>query len=127
MFAIIAGMCITQKTFILRIATRFVQINAKRQHVGNQVLTMLKKYARFAGRDTQRISIPRQNTARYIGVVSVEEDGTEAVYNLEVSHNNDFVINGGVVVHNCMDATRYFVKTMRIAVPKSEYHSILMG
>lgn len=58
-------------------------------------------------------------------MASVEyENAPQDVYNLEVCKNHNLVINGGVVVHNCMDSMRYFVKTMRLAVPKTEYKSI---
>ena len=51
----------------------------------------------------------------FVWVESVERAGVEAVYNLEVETNHNFLVEGGVVVHNCMDAVRYFVKTKRIA------------
>ncbi len=37
---------------------------------------------------------------------------------MEVEDNHNFAIEGGLIVHNCMDATRYFVKTERIAMEK---------
>jgi hypothetical protein len=37
---------------------------------------------------------------------------------MEVEDNHNFAIEGGLIVHNCMDAMRYFVKTKRIAMPK---------
>ena len=40
--------------------------------------------------------------------------GREPVFNMEVVDNHNFAVNGGLIVHNCMDAMRYFVKTMRI-------------
>ncbi|MFR4401855.1 MAG: hypothetical protein ACLT3C_05590 [Peptococcus niger] len=33
--------------------------------------------------------------------------GYEDVYNLEVPRYHNFAVNGGYIVHNCMDATRY--------------------
>ena len=36
---------------------------------------------------------------------------------MEVKDNHNFAINGGLIVHNCMDAMRYFVRTKRV-VPK---------
>jgi hypothetical protein len=46
---------------------------------------------------------------------------------MEVDDNHNFAINGGLVVHNCMDDMRYFVKTARIAVPKrKDRYSVLM-
>lgn len=31
---------------------------------------------------------------------------------MEVKHHHNFSVNGGFVVHNCMDAIRYFVYTV---------------
>lgn len=51
-------------------------------------------------------------------MVSIEEDGQADVYNMEVSGTHNFSVNNGIIVHNCMDATRYFVKKKRLASPK---------
>ena len=42
-------------------------------------------------------------------VVSVEPIGLDDVYNMEVADTHDFVVNGGMVAHNCYDETRYFL------------------
>lgn len=69
-------------------------------------------------------NIKKSNTVR---IVSIEEDTPDDVYNMEVDDNHNFAINGGLVVHNCMDDMRYFVKTARIAVPKrKDRYSVLM-
>ena len=34
--------------------------------------------------------------------------GRADVYNMEVEGTHDFVIQGGIVVHNCADEARYF-------------------
>lgn len=47
-------------------------------------------------------------------------EGRADVYNMEVEGNHNFAINGGLITHNC-DACRYFVKTMKIAIPKYQY------
>ena len=31
----------------------------------------------------------------------------EDVYNMEVEEHHNFAVNGGYIVHNCIDATRY--------------------
>ena len=59
-----------------------------------------------------------------VNVVSIEEDGTEPVYNMEVADNHNFAVCKGLIVHNCMDDMRYFVKTMGVAKAKSQYKSI---
>lgn len=53
-----------------------------------------------------------QITGAAVEVKSIEFIGLEDVYNMEVADNHNFAVNGGIVVHNCMDATRYFVQTM---------------
>lgn len=60
-------------------------------------------------------------------IASVVECGEEDVYNMEVADNHNFAINGGVVVHNCMDAMRYWVKTNRLAKVERQYISPIFG
>ena len=50
----------------------------------------------------------------YVGIKSVKKCGKEPVYNMEVDGYHNFSVNGGIIVHNCMDATRYFVNTTEI-------------
>lgn len=40
-------------------------------------------------------------------VLSVEPVGNADVYNMEVDVTHDFIIQGGVVAHNCLDDARY--------------------
>lgn len=49
-----------------------------------------------------------------VGIKSIKLDGFEDVYNLEVKDNNNFAVNGGLIVHNCMDSFRYFVNTILV-------------
>lgn len=35
----------------------------------------------------------------------------EDVYNMEVKKYHNFSVNGGIIVHNCMDRNRYAVYT----------------
>lgn len=62
-----------------------------------------------------------QNAVNYVGVKSIETLGKQDVYNMEVEDTHCFAVNGGLIVHNCMDQMRYFVKTMRIAKVKQKY------
>lgn len=48
----------------------------------------------------------------YVGVASVKKIGRESVYNMEVDEHHNFSVNGGVIVHNCMDDTRYMCNTV---------------
>lgn len=41
---------------------------------------------------------------------SVKFAGYEDVYNMEVDNHHNFSVNGGFIVHNCMDALRYAVR-----------------
>ena len=40
-------------------------------------------------------------------IKSVSLDGIEDVYNMEVDDHHNFSVNGGFIVHNCLDALRY--------------------
>lgn len=44
---------------------------------------------------------------KFIEIDSIEYLGKEDVYNMEVDTHQNFLVNGGFVVHNCMDAWRY--------------------
>lgn len=49
-----------------------------------------------------------------VGIKSIKRVDPEPVYNMEVKDNHNFAIADGLIVHNCMDAMRYFVKTKKI-------------
>lgn len=51
-------------------------------------------------------------SVKIAGIAKIELDGCEDVYNMEVEDNHNFAVNGGLVVHNCMDALRYFAWTV---------------
>ena len=51
-------------------------------------------------------------TVRYIVVKSIRKRQAEPVYNMEVSGTHCFAVNGGLIVHNCMDATRYLINEL---------------
>lgn len=40
-------------------------------------------------------------------IKSIRPAGKADVYNMEVEDTHDFVIQGGVISHNCADETRY--------------------
>lgn len=48
-----------------------------------------------------------EQTAKSTKVSSVAFVGYEDVYNMEVDRFHNFSIEGGLIVHNCMDALRY--------------------
>ena len=46
----------------------------------------------------------------YVGIQDIKKIGKAPVYNMEVEKYHNFSVNDGVIVHNCMDSTRYFVR-----------------
>lgn len=40
---------------------------------------------------------------------------------MEVEHHHNFSVNGGLIVHNCMDAIRYFVNTILFKKESTPY------
>ena len=48
----------------------------------------------------------------YSYIYSITFDSFQDVYNMEVEKYHNFSINGGLIVHNCMDDFRYFVNTV---------------
>lgn len=48
-------------------------------------------------------------------VKSVSYAGKADVFNMEVDETHDFVIQGGVISHNCADEVRYFLMSRPIA------------
>lgn len=77
-----------------------------------------KERVRFADENSRQTNILRRNVApkvaalNFVGVKDVELLGTEPVYNMEVVGNHNFSINGGLIVHNCMDSIRYLAYTV---------------
>ena len=61
---------------------------------------------------TQSSRIIDINAAHLVGVAKIEVEPNEDVYNMEVIGTHNFAVNGGVIVHNCMDDVRYFVNTV---------------
>ena len=41
-------------------------------------------------------------------IKSIRYAGKADVYNMEVDDTHDFVVQGGVISHNCADEARYF-------------------
>lgn len=48
-------------------------------------------------------------------VKSIKPAGEADVYNMEVDTTHSFVVQNGVVAHNCYDETRYFLMSRPIA------------
>jgi len=60
-------------------------------------------------------------------VKRITRAGRADVYNMEVDDTHDFVIQGGVISHNCADESRYFCMARpigpRINLPPDGYHT----
>ena len=61
---------------------------------------------------TQSSKIIDIDCSNLVSVDKVECEPNEDVYNMEVIGTHNFAVNGGVIVHNCMDDVRYFVNTV---------------
>ena len=72
-----------------------------------------------------RTNIKKQNAAHLVGIAKIECEPNEDVYNMEVIGTHNFSVNGGVIVHNCMDDIRYFVNTVLKNKQKKAYISIM--
>jgi hypothetical protein len=62
--------------------------------------------------NTRQTNTQKRDSVRTVKVVAVEADGCEDVYNMEVDGTHCFAVNGGLIVHNCMDEIRYFCNTV---------------
>ena len=75
-----------------------------------------------------RTNTKKQNAVHLVGVAKIEIEPNEDVYNMEVMGTHNFAVNGGVIVHNCMDETRYFAYTiLRNKAYRREYTSLWNG
>ena len=50
-----------------------------------------------------------------VKVKSIKPAGKADVYNMEVETTHSFVVQNGVVAHNCYDETRYFFMSRPLA------------
>ena len=96
----------------------FAQIIVKQQQEERVALTMKQEDAQFAEKSFPQIStqtkssVPESAAIYYVGIKETKFLGKQPVYNMEVDDYHNFSVNGGIIVHNCMDATRYFAYTV---------------
>lgn len=50
--------------------------------------------------------------AKLVKINNIKYVGKKDVYNMEVKDHHNFSVNGGLIVHNCMDMIRYFSYTI---------------
>ena len=69
-----------------------------------------------------RTNTEKRGSVNIANVAKIEEVQNEDVYNMEVIGTHNFAVNGGVIVHNCMDDCRYFAYTvLREKAGKKQY------
>ena len=73
---------------------------------------ILRKFAKDADSRICQINTQKQDGVNLVAVAKIEIEPNEDVYNMEVMGTHNFAVNGGVIVHNCMDDTRYFANTI---------------
>ena len=73
---------------------------------------ILKRFAKGADNRICQINTEKHGGANLVAVAKIEIEPNEDVYNMEVMGTHNFAVNGGVIVHNCMDDIRYFVNTV---------------
>ena len=99
--------------------TSSVPINANLHTDFIQGLTMKQGYARNAGENLSSTSITRMSiaagnahpfTIEEISLTGVEmiKESSQRVYDLEIENEHEYFANG-ILVHNCLDAFRYWV------------------
>ena len=102
-----------------RIKIHFVAIIVKLLIDEGQVLMMLFGFVRSAGKNTKQTNIQKQADVKAVEIEEIRVISRADVYNMEVKGTHNFAVNGGAIVHNCMDSTRYFVQTMKIGLKKN--------
>ena len=72
-----------------------------------------------------RTNTEKRGSVNLAKVAKIEEINNEDVDNMEVVGTHNFAVNGGLIVHNCMDEIRYLCYTVvRHKAYKREYTSI---
>lgn len=82
---------------------------------------MLNEYAPCAGNHLLRTNIQGHkfapeaaptDGARFVSITAIRRLPPEPVYNMEVEQHHNFAVNGGLIVHNCLDAIRYATESL---------------
>ena len=59
-----------------------------------------------------------KNAVGKMKIAKIEYAGKADVFNMEVEDVHSFIVNGGIVSHNCYDASRYFFMSRPLAATK---------
>ena len=62
--------------------------------------------------NTQKLNAVANNAvqdyqANFVKIKKITKCDAEPVYNMEVETHHNFSVQGGLIVHNCIDAVRY--------------------
>ena len=60
-------------------------------------------------------------------VKNVKRLGVADVYNMEVEGTHCFAVNGGLIVHNCVDSLRYAIEGVRRTAPVAKSRPMSWG
>ncbi len=98
-----------------------VQKNAQ-MHTGlqkeeNVVTTMSQGYARIAEMNSQLTNTQKSDSVQEVVQIKVRKNKTERVYDLSIDGTPEFFANG-ILVHNCVDPTRYGFNYLTVTQPK---------
>lgn len=90
---------------------------------------ILRKNASFAERVLKSINTVKRDFAvdhaqiedvNSTKIKSIDFIGVEDVYNMEVDGTENYSVNGGYIIHNCIDSLRYNVEQYRGKSNKKE-------
>ena len=79
----------------------------------NKDMTMKQEFVNTVEKNLQQTNTlklePVQEVVQIktVKIKRIIPDGIEDVYNMEVEDHHNFSVNGGFIVHNCLDALRY--------------------
>lgn len=82
-------------------------------------VNIVEKYSRqinMQKRDSVLGHVQLSNDTKTTKIKAIRFYGIEDVYNMEVKDHHNYSVDGGLIIHNCIDATRYaFEADMRPA------------
>ena len=122
MFVFCAFARIARKNFrAFRIHRVFARMPVKAHGAERQGLMMLNEYVPYVGNRLLRTNIQGHkfaleaaptDGARFVSITAIRRLPPEPVYNMEVEQHHNFAVNGGLIVHNCLDAIRYATESL---------------
>lgn len=97
-------------------------IEGKQEQITKNVYALFVEGSFVSTNMQKQKRAPKNAQLHYVGIKSITPIGKQPVYNMEVSKFHNFAVNGGIIVHNCMDDIRYFAMTiLRHKAGKEQY------